>query len=174
MTIRGQGASSVLAGSIAIETEGNVEIRGLAIQSPSGAAILARGGTLVVEDVDISSALGVGIALEDVTSELRNVSIEGSVDVSNPPVLPIGFGLSDASTHGLAAFGGTTIAMNVEISGTAAAGALFAGGTVVWTEGRVFDSLGVGVLPEGGMTVLTAIEIDGIVQGFELAPAYGA
>jgi len=173
IVIVGQSGAS-LAGSFDFTTAGNVQISNLSIESPSGAAIRAESTTILIEDVDITTELGVGIALQNCTAQLINVTIDGSIDVSNPPSLPINFGIADASTHGLVAFAGTTTIDQLEISGTAAAGALFAGTAVAWNGGRVFDSLGVGVLAEGGVAGIANVEIDGIVQGFELAPAYGA
>jgi hypothetical protein len=174
VSITGEGAASLLAGNLTIETEGRVEIRGLVIESPSRAAILARGGRLVVSDVTIRTELGAGIALENVQAEISNVTIEGSVDVSSPPALPIDFDVGDAATHGVVAAGGTVALSNVQISGTAAAAALFAGNTVTWNGGRLFDALGIGILGDGATVAIDGLEIEDIVQGFELAPAYGA
>ena len=174
LAIAGEGSTSELRGNLTITTEGRVSLSDLSISSPSRAAILARGGNLVLSNVDIRMELGVGVALEDVQAELTDVSIDGSIDPSNPPALPIDFGIGDAATHGVVARGGTIALTNVAISGTAAAAALFADSSVQWTGGRIFDALAIGILGEGGTVAIDGAEIDGIVQGFELAPAYGA
>ncbi len=163
----------MIRGSLTIATDGRVEVRDLAIASPSHAAVLARGGQLAIENVDITTALGVGVALEDVEAELTNVSIAGAIDLANPPSLSVDFGIDDASTHGIVAAGGTTALTNVDVRGTAAACALFAGGAVTWNGGAVSDALGIGVLADGGSAAISDVSIDGIVQGFALPPAYG-
>ncbi len=183
VSLAGEGSVSVLAGAggrvVTLETAAGMAtaLRDVRIESSAcGAVVATGGGEASVEGVEVVVNAGVGIAVEEATLVLRDVSVVGPIDEADldrsMPALPPFSCATGAASHGLVAVDATLDAERADVRGFEAFGALLVRSTTTWSESELRANLGVGLEVLAGSAELTDLTLARASFGAAAIEAY--
>jgi len=189
VTLRGEGAQSVLAGGMdapVIVLRGDTRGATLSdVRVESGGskpAIYATAGTgkPVVSGVSVSAARGAGIGAQQLDAlELRDVDVTGPVRLEDIGLLPAVVQPTESATQGVVFVEvgrGSSVALleRVRLTGFASNAALFVQSRVIWRGGSVGAGRGSGIFVSGGSLEAEDVEVSEVGQSSSsLIPAAG-
>jgi hypothetical protein len=176
ITLRGHGATSVLAGSrtvVALEGAGGT-IESLDVETRAVQGIVSiDAASVVVRDVEVRATLGrVAIGLDGVaTARLENVTLVGPVTPATAPTIPADPGDTQTAMFGLVLVDvPEAILTDVEIRGFGRAGLAASGSTFTWTRGTAPGNLRLGAWLSGCDATFEDLTLGPTLRGLQLQP----
>lgn len=181
VTLRGQGVglsriqSEDGAPALVVETSSRATSRlvGLTV-APAGCAgvVIEGGGSASVEDVEVLSALGVGLLADGTGSlSLTRVSLGGPVTVENVGTLGPEPSPDETATFGLVLLQVASASLeSVEVAGFALAGALIVESDLGLRGCSLSDNSQLGLFVVGGRAALDDVDLSRTFAGMTLIP----
>jgi hypothetical protein len=155
-----------------LEALGGARVEHLAIEvDHGGLGVVARAGSLSLEDLEVRVSRGVGLGVEGSSLSATRVHVTGPITAENAAFAPMS--ASETGTFGLVARAldpEDTITLDaVHLRGLAVAGVSIDGGALTWrgaAEGADVEGVrGVGLATFGTSTTLSSVEITSMLAG---------
>ena len=143
-------------------------LRGLVVDAGGGVGVLVRGdGDFVAENIEIDADIGVGMAVEGAASvTLKHVRVLGTITEDVVPDLVFPLHAEDASIIGIALANVLQFTFDdVVVEGFGGFGTIFKDSSGSWSTGSIKNTVGVGIITEGGAVTFTDLEVRNIWQG---------
>ncbi len=170
VTLEGDGASSVLAGTGPLVTlaEG-AALRRVELEVDGGIGITARGATITVSDVELRVVRGVGVIVRGGRATLARVGIHGSATASLAPSAG-----PEVGSYGVAAIDGTTVELSdLEIDRGGPWGVIVDSSALTWRGGAVRETVGTAIYVANGSASLVDVRVEDVLQGLQPLPSCG-